>query len=101
MATTSTHTSEERRFTPDRRAGNTSVNKSTSANKLSALGWVAMVLLIVGGVNWGLVGLFSFDLVAALFGPMSLVSRVIYALVGVSALYSIYSCMKLSGQNKT
>ena len=50
---------------------------------------ITLVLLIVGGLNWGLVGLFGFDLVAALFGEMSALSRIIYALVGLSALYQI------------
>jgi uncharacterized membrane protein YuzA (DUF378 family) len=50
---------------------------------------ITLVLLIVGGLNWGLVGLFRFDLVAALFGEMSALSRIIYALVGLSALYQI------------
>jgi uncharacterized membrane protein YuzA (DUF378 family) len=47
---------------------------------------VMMVLLIVGGLNWGLVGLFDFDLVATIFGNMSVVSRIVYALVGLAAL---------------
>ncbi len=45
------------------------------------------ILLVVGGLNWGLVGLFGFDLVAAIFGNMSLISRVVYILVGLSAVY--------------
>jgi uncharacterized protein len=48
-----------------------------------------LVLLIVGGLNWGLVGLFGFDLVAALFGEMSALSRIVYVLVGLSALFQI------------
>ena len=48
---------------------------------------VAAVLLVVGGLNWGLVGFFGFDLVAALFGQMSLLSRVVYGLVGLCAVY--------------
>lgn len=48
-----------------------------------------LLLLIVGGLNWGLVGLFGFDLVAALFGEMSLLSRVVYTLVGASALWQL------------
>lgn len=48
---------------------------------------VAAVLLVVGGVNWGLVGLFGFDLVATLFGDASLLSRIVYSLVGVGAVY--------------
>jgi len=45
------------------------------------------ILLVVGGLNWGLVGLFNFDLVATIFGEMSLLSRVVYILVGLSAAY--------------
>jgi uncharacterized membrane protein YuzA (DUF378 family) len=47
---------------------------------------VALTLLIVGGLNWGLVGAFQFDLVATLFGEMSMLSRVVYVLVGLSAV---------------
>jgi uncharacterized membrane protein YuzA (DUF378 family) len=45
------------------------------------------ILLVVGGLNWGLVGLFNFDLVAAIFGSMSAISRIVYILVGLSAIY--------------
>lgn len=48
---------------------------------------VATVLLVIGGLNWGLVGLFNVDLVAALFGAASPISRIVYILVGVSAAY--------------
>ena len=48
---------------------------------------IAKILLIVGGLNWGLVGLFQFNLVDAIFGEMSLVSRFIYVLVGLAAVY--------------
>lgn len=57
--------------------------------KLSVLDWVTLVLVAVGGLNWGLVGLFGFDLVAAIFGDMSALSRVVYILVGASAVYLI------------
>lgn len=57
---------------------------------LNALDWIAMVILIIGGINWGLVGFFQYDLVAAIFGDISAFTRVIYDLVGLSALYSIY-----------
>lgn len=50
---------------------------------------ITLVLLIVGGLNWGLVGLADFDLVAALFGEMSAFSRIVYILVGVSAVVQI------------
>ncbi len=48
---------------------------------------LALFLLVVGGLNWGLVGLFNFDLVAMLFGAMSGLSRLVYSLVGASAVY--------------
>lgn len=48
---------------------------------------VAMLLLIVGGLNWGLVALAEFDLVATLFGDMTMLSRLVYALVGAAAVY--------------
>lgn len=47
---------------------------------------VGMVLLIVGGVNWGLVGIFHFDLVQFLFGDMTLAARLVYTLVGIAAI---------------
>ncbi len=50
---------------------------------------ITLVLLIVGGLNWGLVGLFDFDLVATLFGDMSALSRIVYVLVGLSALWQL------------
>lgn len=52
---------------------------------MRALNTLTLILLIVGGLNWGLVGLFEFDLVAALFGEMSALSRIVYGLVGHSA----------------
>ena len=55
---------------------------------------ITLVLLIVGGLNWGLIGLFDFDLVAALFGEMSALSRIVYTLVGVSALWQIVPLLR-------
>ncbi|HSG98687.1 MAG TPA: DUF378 domain-containing protein [candidate division Zixibacteria bacterium] len=54
---------------------------------MKSLDTLVAILLVVGGLNWGLVGLFNFDLVASLFGEMSAVSRIVYALVGLSAVY--------------
>ena len=48
--------------------------------------WITLILLVVGGLNWLLVGLFDFDLVAALFGDMSALSRLVYVVVGLSAI---------------
>jgi len=50
---------------------------------------IAMILVAIGGLNWGLIGFFNWDLVAAIFGAMSLVAVIVYALVGLSALYLI------------
>lgn len=60
------------------------------------LSTIALVLLIVGGINWALVGLLNFDLVAALFGPMSALSRIVYVVVGVAALYGLYILTRLN-----
>jgi hypothetical protein len=53
---------------------------------MRALDSIALILLIVGGLNWGLVGAFQFDLVATLFGEASALSRLVYVLVGLSAV---------------
>ena len=58
--------------------------------KLTILDWVALVLVIIGAIYWGLIGLFNFDLVAVLFGKMSFMSRAIYDLVGLAGLYLIF-----------
>ena len=51
---------------------------------MKVLDTIALLLVIIGAVNWGLIGFFRFDLVAALFGSMTIFSRIIYALVGIS-----------------
>jgi hypothetical protein len=56
---------------------------------MKTLDLIVAILIIIGGLNWGLVGFFGFDLVAAIFGDMGVVSRIIYALVGLAALYQI------------
>lgn len=56
---------------------------------MKPLNLITLILLIVGGLNWGLVGLFNFDLVATLFGAASLLSRIVYVLVGASALWQL------------
>jgi len=61
---------------------------------MKIVGWVAYILVIIGALNWGLVGFFHFDLVATLFGDMSMLSRVVYGLIGLAGLYSIYHCSK-------
>lgn len=52
--------------------------------------WLARTLVLIGALNWGLIGLFGFDLVAALFGgPTTLLSRIVYSLVGIAAIAMI------------
>ena len=60
---------------------------------------LTLVLVIVGAVNWGLVGLFKFDLVATLFGRNTLLSRIIYALVGVAGGYSVKLLLEEQSRN--
>lgn len=54
--------------------------------QLNAGDWIALTLLVIGGLNWGLIGLFQFDLVAAIFGVGSAISRIVYVIVGLSAI---------------
>ena len=56
---------------------------------MKALNIVTLVLVIVGGLNWGLVGAVNFDLVAAIFGAGSALARLVYVLVALSALWQI------------
>ncbi len=68
--------------------------------KMNAADWVAWVLVLVGGLNWGLVGFFQYDLVASIFGGSdNVVARVVYALVGLAALYIIVM-MAMKGSKK-
>ncbi len=62
--------------------------------KRSVLDWIALVLLIIGGINWGLVGFFNYDLVATIFGAMSTITTIIYILVGLAGLWTIYYVSK-------
>ena len=68
---------------------NASSNNTTRFTVFNAVDWVALILVIVGGINWGLIGAFQFDLVAAIFGVMSSVIRIAYVLVGIVAVYCI------------
>jgi uncharacterized membrane protein YuzA (DUF378 family) len=65
---------------------------------MRSLHWIALFLVVVGAVNWGLVGLFQFDLVAALFGGQAApLSRIVYALVGLSGLVVAATSAALAG----
>lgn len=66
---------------------------------MSTITRIALALAIIGGINWGLIGFFQFDLVAAIFGGQdALLSRVIYALVGISALICLGLLFKPNDQ---
>ncbi|HUC89901.1 MAG TPA: DUF378 domain-containing protein [Patescibacteria group bacterium] len=68
--------------------------------KMNALDAVAYILVIVGGLNWGLIGFFDYNLVGEIFGFGSTASRVIYGAVGVASLYAIYTMFKMMGKSK-
>lgn len=59
---------------------------------------IALILTIIGGLNWGLIGAFGFNLVAFLFGPISIISQIVYILVGISAIVLMFAscpCMRI------
>jgi uncharacterized membrane protein YuzA (DUF378 family) len=62
---------------------------------MNAIAWLSLVLMIVGSLNWGLVGVANFDLVAAIFGQGSMLSRIVYALVGLAGIYGIALALRL------
>ena len=84
----------ERRHIPDRRA-------NAHVSLLGAVDWVAMVLLIIGGLNLGVMGLMNVDVIASVFGYMTQAARVAYIVVGLSALYSIYLCFRLANGHRS
>ena len=76
----------ERRHIPERRSSMGHARHAT----LSALDFTAMILMIIGAVNWGLLGAFDVNLVSALFGEQTPLSRLVYAVVGIAGLYGVY-----------
>jgi uncharacterized membrane protein YuzA (DUF378 family) len=67
---------------------------------MSSLKLITQILVIVGGLNRGLVGIFGFDLVAAIFGEMTALSRIVYALVGISAVYQLLALKSFTAHAK-
>jgi uncharacterized membrane protein YuzA (DUF378 family) len=65
-------------------------------NNLNVFDWLTVAVLVVGGVNWGMIGAFNIDLVSYLFGEMTTLTRVIYSLVGISAVYVILAALYAS-----
>jgi hypothetical protein len=68
--------------------------ETINESRWNAVDWIVAALVIIGGINWGLVGAFNFNLVETLLGGNGSVASIIYVLVGLSALYMIYSAMK-------
>ena len=62
---------------------------------MKGLDYTVLILFIIGAINWGLVGFFGLDLVAFLCGSMSIISRIIYAVIGVCGLYAISYCGRI------
>lgn len=67
---------------------------------MKVLNLITLALVIVGGLNWGLVGLLDFDLVAAIFGPGSALSRIVYILVGASAIWQLVPLISAFGSSE-
>ena len=69
---------------------------------MKLLNYIALTIAIVGALNWGLVGVLSFDLVAFIFGEMSWLSRIVYTLVGLSGIYLVtfYSLLDSTEEQK-
>lgn len=57
--------------------------------KLKILNFISLLLVIIGAINWGLIGILKFDLVSMIFGDMSALTRIIFTLVGIAGLYAI------------
>lgn len=66
---------------------------------MKALDYIVLVLVIIGAINWGLIGFFRFDLVRVIFGDMSVISRIIYAVIGICGLYAISFCGRISNNS--
>lgn len=70
----------------------------TMGNKI--LDGIALAIVIIGALNWALIGFFRFDLVAFIFGNMSWISRIVYAFVGVCGIYMISFFMHLGNRGE-
>ncbi len=67
---------------------------------MKALDYTVLTIVLIGAINWGLIGFFDFDLVSTLFGQMSILTRIIYAVVGIGGLYAIsyYGRIRSAGE---
>jgi uncharacterized membrane protein YuzA (DUF378 family) len=67
---------------------------------MTVLDKLSQVLLVIGGLNWGLIGFFKYNLVDKLFGVESTLSKVIYGLVGLAAVWALYGILKMMSAKK-
>ena len=83
-------------------AVNTPTTRPVAASSVfNGLDWAALVLVIIGGINWGLIGLFNFNLVAAIFGVDTSLSRIVYILVGLAAIWCIVMVVRMGSRGAT
>ena len=75
--------------------------ETVARSRVTPLDWVCIILVVIGALNWGLVGLFEFDLVAAIFGHLSALSRVVYVLVAVAGVYLLITTTTRSSGRST
>ena len=65
---------------------------------MNVLRYPAYILTLIGALNWGLIGIFGFDLVASIFGDMTVMSRILYSIIGISAIvtaFTVHHCEKV------
>lgn len=68
--------------------------------KMSGFDWLVMILAVVGGINWGLVGAFNFNLVDVIFGSWPSIVRIVYVIIGLSGIYVLANLGKIGGEKK-
>jgi len=68
---------------------------------MRGLNFTTLLLIIIGGINWGLIGLFDFNLVSFLFGVDTIVANLVYIVVGLAALYQLYPLFAIAGVDTT
>lgn len=75
-------------------------HRLTGEHKLSGVTYAAIALVVIGALNWGLIGLFNFNLVAAIFGNFTVLTRIVYVLVAVGGLYMIVDAARLREETR-
>lgn len=68
---------------------------------MKTLDTIVAVLLVIGGLNWGLIGFFNFDLIGTVFGDLAALTRLIYCLIGLSALYQVFQWKAIQKRSKS